>query len=77
MIARRARNTSIRIFQEFGDIKKTIQEEPDTIEKLTILKEYIGNLPGELEKMKIKMNQLFDVFKMLEEFNYRFPLDDF
>ncbi|CAK83095.1 unnamed protein product (macronuclear) [Paramecium tetraurelia] len=77
LIARRARNTSIRIFQEFGDIKKTILEEPDTIEKLTLLKEYIGNLPQELEKMKIKMNQLFDVFKMLEEFNYRFPLDDF
>lgn len=41
------------------------------------MKEYITGLPSELEKMKVRMTQLFDVFKMLEEFNYRFPLDDF
>lgn len=26
--------------------------------------------------MKYKQNQLFDVFRMLEEFNYRFPVED-
>lgn len=32
LIARRARSASIRLFQEFGDIKKTINEEPQNIE---------------------------------------------
>lgn len=32
LIARRARSASIKLFQEFGDIKKTINEEPQNIE---------------------------------------------
>jgi dynein heavy chain len=33
-------------------------------------------LPLELEKHKIDMNKCFDIYKMLEEFNYRFTQDD-
>lgn len=77
LIARRARSTSIRLSQEIGDIKKTILKDPSNIEDLTTLKEYLNNLPGEMDKMKVRMTGLFDVFKMLEEFNYRFPVEDF
>ena len=33
-------------------------------------------MPVELEAMKVKMNGCFDIFKMLEEFNYKFSKDE-
>ena len=42
--------------QEMGDIKKMISEDPTNIEKLTHLKDYINNVPVELEKLRIRMN---------------------
>lgn len=53
-----------------------MQEEPSDIEKLTQLKEYMANMPNELEAMKVKMNSCFDIYKMLEGFNYRFSKED-
>jgi dynein heavy chain len=33
-------------------------------------------VPGELEKLKQEMAKCFDVYKILEGFNYRFSKDD-
>jgi len=46
------------------------------IEKLVELKEYISNLPIELEKLKSDMNKVFDVYKIMEGFNYKFTPDE-
>ena len=52
-----------------------LKEKPADIEKLTDIKDYIGNMPKEMEKMKIEMNKCFDIYKILEGFNYRFSKD--
>jgi hypothetical protein len=36
-------------------IKGKINEESDNIEKLTELKEYMKNMPSEIEKIKVEM----------------------
>jgi len=57
-------------------IKQKIGEEPKNIEELTEIKEYMLGLPNELEKIKIDMNKCFDIYKMLEDFNWRFSNDE-
>jgi dynein heavy chain len=34
-------------------------------------------MPTELEGMKVKMNGCFDIYRMLEEFNYKFSKEEF
>lgn len=72
LIARRAKEGTHATFLEFEAIKKKIGEEPDNIEKLTEMRDYMQDLPNLLEKIKIDMNKTFDIYKSLEEFNYRF-----
>jgi len=47
-------------------IKGKLNEDPVNIEKLVELKEYMANLPLELEKLKTDMNKVFDVYKIME-----------
>ena len=76
VIARRARESANRLTNQITEITSKVQEEPSDIEKLTLLKEYMANMPTELDAMRIKMNGCFDVYKMLEEFNYRFSKEE-
>ncbi len=57
-------------------IKGRLNEDPTNIEKLVELKEYMANLPIELDKLKTDMNKVFDVYKIMEEFNYKFTPDE-
>lgn len=57
-------------------IKGKINEESDNIEKLTELKEYMKNMPSEIEKIKVEMSKCFDIYKILEDFNWRFTNDE-
>lgn len=34
------------------------------------------NMPTEIEKIKIEMNKCFDIYKILEDFNWRFTNDE-
>jgi dynein heavy chain len=34
------------------------------------------NMPMELEKIKVDMNKCFDIYKILEDFNYPFSKED-
>jgi dynein heavy chain len=36
----------------------------------------MANMPNELEAMKLRMNSCFDIYKMLEEFNFRFTKEE-
>ena len=76
VIAKRAKDASIKLFNQIMDMKTKVMEEPQDIEKLTQLKEYMVNMPQSLEVMKIQMNSCFDIYKMLEGFNYRFSKDE-
>lgn len=36
----------------------------------------MNNVPNELEKLKLEMNKGFEIYEVLEEFNWRFSIDD-
>jgi len=36
----------------------------------------MDNMPNELEKLKVDMNKCFDVYKILEDFNWRFKTEE-
>lgn len=76
MIAKKAKSDSQTIFNTFQQMEMKLKEKPADIEKLTDIKDYIGSMPIEMEKMKIEMNKCFDVYKILEGFNYRFSKDE-
>ena len=76
MIAKRARSHTQAIFNQFMQIQNKIREVPSDIEKLVEMKEYMELIPSELEKIKYDMTKCFDVYKILEGFNYRFSKDD-
>lgn len=52
MIAKKAKSEAQSIFQGFKQMERNLKESPKDIEKLTEIREYIGNLTIELEKMK-------------------------
>ncbi|KAL4427402.1 hypothetical protein ABPG74_009674 [Tetrahymena malaccensis] len=72
MIAKKARMQTQAITNTFIQIQKRIKEIPQNIEELTELKEYMLNVPMELEKVKIEMNKCFDIYSTLDGFGYRF-----
>lgn len=53
MIAKKAKSEAQTIFNSFQQMELKLKESPKDIEKLTEIREYIANLPSELEKMKI------------------------
>ena len=57
-------------------IKNRIREVPSNIEKLAEMTEYMNGIPNELERIRLDMNKCFDVYKILEGFNFRFSKDD-
>lgn len=76
LIAKKARESTHHLFNEFESIKAKISETPKDIEKLTEIKDIIQNLPIELEKIKIEINKCLDIYKTLEDYNYRFTAED-
>lgn len=76
VIGKRAREGTTNIFNLFSLIKSKLNEDPKDIEKLVELKEYIANLPIELEKLKTDMNKVFDIYKIMEDFNYKFSTEE-
>jgi dynein heavy chain, axonemal len=76
MIAKKARVQSQALFNSYQVIMNKVKETPNDIEKLTEIEEYITNLPNELDKLRLEMNKCFEVYGILEGFNYRFGRDE-
>lgn len=53
-----------------------IEKKPVDIEDLTAIKEYMATVPNELEKIQVDINATLDTYKILEEFQYKFPEQD-
>jgi len=75
-IARRARERTQKLMTTFKQMERKILTQPENIEDLTNLKEYLAQIPLELEKIKVDINGCVDVYGILEGFNFRFPVDD-
>ena len=76
MIAKRARLTTQKVFQDFLSMQNKLREPTRNIEQLTELKSFMQNLPLDIEKQKIEMNKCFDIYRILEDFNFRFNKED-
>lgn len=77
MIAKKARLSTQAIYNSFLIIQNKIKEVPKDIEKLTEIREFMQNtVPQELEKQKVEMTKCFDIYKILEGFNYKFSKED-
>lgn len=48
MIAKKAKTDSQTIFNTFQQMEMKLKEKPADIEKLTDIKDYIGNMPTEM-----------------------------
>jgi len=70
LIAKKARESTHQLFNIFKGIKTRISEVPKDIENLTEIKDYISNLPNDLEKIKLDINKCLDIYKTLEDYNY-------
>lgn len=53
-----------------------IKEDPENIEKLTEIKEYMSSVPNELAKLKIEMAKCFDVYDILDGFSHKTGKED-
>jgi dynein heavy chain len=72
LMARRAREKCNQIAKQITDIQKEIRKNPNDIEELTNLKEYVTNeLPNVLQKIKQETQKVIDVHAILESYEYR------
>ncbi|EGR27865.1 hypothetical protein IMG5_187090 [Ichthyophthirius multifiliis] len=76
MIARKAKQQTQQIFNQFLMIQKKLNEVPQNVEQLTELKEYMEQIPQDLEKIKLEMQKCFEIYAILDGFNYRFSKHD-
>jgi dynein heavy chain len=77
LIARKARESTVSIFQQLADIQKEINKNSANIEELTELNEYIENdLPNLLEKIKLETQSCIDIYGILEEYNFKIAKED-
>lgn len=60
----------------YDSIKDKLKQQPEDIEELTQLKEYMQGLPNELQKIDQEQKSSLEIYKILEEFNYKFNKDD-
>jgi len=75
-IAKRARERTQKLQEIFKEMEKKILTQPENIEELTNLKEYLQQLPLEIEKVKVDINKCMDIYAILEEFQYPLSTDD-
>ena len=76
LIAKQAENKCTEMMDRFKEMQAIIVRDPEDIEDLTEIKEFMEKVPIELKKMKPDMDQCMEVFGMLDDFNYKWPSDD-
>jgi len=71
LIATKARDKNYSLTQKFEEINERIRRPPKNIEELTETKRYIMEIPIEIEKKKQEIDQIMDIYEILDEFNYQ------
>lgn len=72
LIASKAKDWNYSISTRFGEIHNRILKPPQTIEDLTETNKFIAEIGIVIEKMKKEIDQVMDVYGILDEFNYEF-----
>jgi hypothetical protein len=52
IIAKKAKKSTLSLLERFKEFSKTVEHNPNNIEKLVELRDYMSAIPGDLEKIK-------------------------
>jgi len=74
LIAQRARDKNSELSLRFEDMEAKIRKTPSSIEELTEIKEYMAALPAEVAKEKVEIAECVDIYNLLEDFQFEFPM---
>ena len=70
LIAQIAKEDTVKLSYSFKFIEDKIMKTPETIEELTNTKNFIMEQGVEIERKKKEIDEIMDVYKILDEFNY-------
>ena len=65
LIAQKSRQRTVEMLEEFRKMHKEINKPPKDIEELTQIKDLISRLPGEIEKIKMEIEQNMNTINIL------------
>lgn len=68
--------STIELYDEIQKIKLKINDPPQDIERLTDVKQYMANLPLELDKMREDIDKSSELYDLLEPFKVKFNPED-
>jgi len=72
LIGKWAKWTSNNILEEFEKFNIKVESVPRNIEELTALKEFMNNLPKELEKKNTEIKNCMQIYETLDQFHHKF-----
>jgi dynein heavy chain len=76
LIAQRARDRNNALALRFEEMESKIRKVPNTIEELQDIKDYMAALPIEIEQHKFEIKECMQVYDMLEDFQFDFPMTE-
>jgi len=72
LIAKMAKRMSNQTMEDFDKINLKIESTPKDIEELSTIKEFMENVPNEIEKLEREIKVNVSVYSILNEFQYKF-----
>ena len=76
LIAQRARDKNNQLSLKFEEMEAKIRKTPNTIEELQEIKDYMAALPVEVETQKIEIKDCMEIYDLLEDFQFEFPMSE-
>lgn len=76
LIAKWAKINANNIIAVFEKMNLKIEGHPKDIEELTALKDYMGSVPNEIEKLQKDLKDCLNIYTILDQFNYKFADDE-
>ena len=72
LIAKIAKQTSNNILEEFEKYNIKVEGTPKNIEELSAIRDFMANLPKDLEKKKLEIKKCMEIYTTLDMFHYKF-----
>ena len=76
LIAKMAKRMANATIDSFYKINDKINSSPNNIEELSQIRDFMGSVPSEIEKLDVSIKQGMQVYAILEEFKYTFAEED-
>ena len=76
LIAHQVRTMNANLSEYFRELNKKLNRPPKDIDELTALMELMAQVPTEIEKKMIEIDEYLSKYRILEKFNYKFSTDD-